>query len=102
MTLRAPDGDLVSYRVPTSETASKMAVGDEVVIEEMRPLLAAATAAPSASPGMADGDRLVRPTARAAGGTTRERATSGTMTTISRAHEPSAVIASHAERCPAR
>jgi hypothetical protein len=102
MTVRAADGDVMTYRVSMSDTEGKVTVGDEVVIELVRPLFASAPAAVSASPRIVDRDRPVSAGARATGGATSVSPPGGAITVISRLHSPAAVISSSAERCPTR
>ena len=98
ITLRSPDGTRVSYRFTGPNTDRMVAVGDQVVVEIVRPLLASAPESPSASPRMSGRSRVSRPdTAAASGAATNPR--SSVITVISPLHQPGAVISTTGERC---
>ena len=96
VTVRALNGDRASYRID-NPADGKVAVGDAVVIEVARPLLAAAGDAPSASPRMSEPRTAVRagPSSTLASTQTQKR------TAISTATGPT-VISRDAVRCAAR
>jgi hypothetical protein len=103
MTLRSPDGSMRDYRMTAGNSEEIVAVGDQVVIEVLRPLFASAGDVASASPAMADGNRLPSMRAgKANASAASERSSAGSNTIISPVSKPAAVISRSAERCVTR
>jgi hypothetical protein len=96
ITLRSPDGTIASYRFTSAKTDRVVAVGDQVVIEVRRPLLASTPEAPSASPHMSGPSRAAD--TAAASNTAAHQHSSASMV-ISPLHQPGAVISTTRERC---
>ena len=96
ITLRSPDGTRASYRFTSASADRMVAVGDQVVIEMVRPLLASASDAPSASPRMSGRNRDAE-TAAATGAAANHR--SKVSTIISPLHHPGGAISTTGERC---
>jgi hypothetical protein len=96
ITLRSPDGTMANYRFTSANTDRMVAVGDQVVIEVLRPLLASTPDAPSASPRMSGPSRTAD-TAAASSPAAHQR--SSATTVISPLHQPGAVISTTGQRC---
>jgi hypothetical protein len=98
ITLRSPDGTRASYRFTRPNTDRMVAVGDQVVVEMVRPLLSSTSETPSASPRMTGRSGASRPdTDAASGAATNPRSSVSTL--ISPLHQPGAAISTTGERC---
>ena len=98
ITLRSLDGTTASYRVASGDPHRTVAVGDQVVIEMVRPLVASGPEAPSASPRMAGPSGTLHAD-EAATGPTAPSEGSNTSTIISPLHRPEARLSTTGERC---
>jgi hypothetical protein len=97
ITLRSPDGTMARYQFTSADTDRMAAVGDQVVIEMVRPLLASPSSdAPSASPRMSGRSRDAD-TAAARVATVNHR--SSVRMIISPLHRPGSAISTTGERC---
>jgi hypothetical protein len=98
ITLRSLDGTTASYRVASGHPHRTVALGDQVVIEMVRPLVVSAPEAPSASPRMAGPSGTLHADA-AATGPTAPSERSNMSTIISPLHRPAARLSTTGERC---